>query len=375
MQICIAIDKFKGSLTAVETATAIKNGFNAFSPTNDFYIIPMADGGDGSLDILKLQQNAEVKMINTLDPINRKISSPVLIFKDSKTVFIEMAKISGLSLLTRDERNPYITNTYGLGEAIKKVLDLGVKEIILGLGGSATNDGGVGMLLALGCKFLNIKKENIGLGGLALKEIEHIDISSLDARLQNVKIKIISDVTNPLLGENGATLVYGRQKGASRYMLLALEEGMSIFARKTFEILGKEIGTITGSGAAGGTAAAIYAYLGGEIVSGWEFFAKVQNLEEAISKSDLVISGEGRFDSQSLSGKVVSGVDSLCKKYNKEIWIFCGESTISLEDIKSSTSISQIFSIMDIERQRSLAISNAFSYLEILAKYAAAVEY
>ena len=354
-KILIAPDKFKGSLTSAQAAGAIQRGIEEKS--NEpllFRIIEIADGGDGSLEVLQKKiQGAQIANLQVHDPVGRLVDSKMLIYggkkaengaesdpEDAKTcAFIEMAKVSGLEMLSKEERNPLYTSTYGMGEAVKYAIAKGAEQITLSIGGSATNDGGAGMLQALGYKFLDASGREIACpicGGDLCRVASIVAPEGNDAlMLQQVQFKVICDVTNPLLGPQGATAVYGPQKGADVNGLRLLEEGLGNYASAGEKSLGipVRVKERPGTGAAGGVGYASVAFLGAELIPGWKFFAQITSLEESVQWADLVITGEGSLDSQSLSGKVVSGVLNLASKYGKQVIIFCGVNKLSQAEL------------------------------------------
>lgn len=333
-RILIAVDKFKGSLTSLQAAQAIKSGFEMTSSSEqqEFRIIEIADGGDGSLDVLRKRlPDSSLCDVSVHNPVGDIVASHFLLYTLPDTcAFIEMAKVSGLEMLAAEQRNPLYTSTYGMGEAIKAAVSMGARHITLSIGGSATNDGGAGMLQALGYVFLDGDGNEIAapICGGDLVNVKSIRPS---CDLGDVEFEVICDVTNPLLGTEGATAVYGPQKGADAEALKHLEQGLANYASVAERCLGVDAKykNAPGAGAAGGVGYAGVALLGARLIPGWKFFAKVTSLEESIQWADLVITGEGSVDSQSLSGKVVNGVLELSGHYNKQVMIFCGVSKLS----------------------------------------------
>lgn len=252
MKIVIAPDSFKESLTALEVAKAIQTGFSRIFPNADYELVPMADGGEGSVQSLIDATNGNLQKISVKSPLVNQVEAFFGLSGDKKTAFIEMAAASGLHLVPNEQRNPLITTSYGTGELIKAALNCGVEKILLGIGGSATNDGGVGMLQALGVKFLNAKKQEIDFGGEALSQIQQIDLSGLDKRLSQVAFEVACDVDNPLCGEQGASAIFGPQKGATPEMVETLDNALRHFAEQAQTQLGVEIADKAGAGAAGG---------------------------------------------------------------------------------------------------------------------------
>lgn len=404
-RILIAIDKFKGSLTSLQAAEAIKRGIERAVAEKDraramqhsvlkdaacedaallqFDIVPIADGGDGSADVIKsvMPGVEEVKTV-AVNPLGKEIETSYLLYSGSaqpaptnsvKAAFIEMAKVSGLALIEESERNPLITTTYGLGQLVKDAYLRGAREITLSIGGSATNDGGTGMLQALGFKFYDKNGDLITdymCGGL-LGEIGRIEIPS--GILKECKINVVCDVTNPLLGSNGATYVYGPQKGATAERLQILESGMENYAaiakecaiseecRKEGVLKEQDMHLVEGAGAAGGVGFAVIRFLKGNLINGWKFFAEITNLKERIAWADIVISGEGKIDSQSFSGKVIDGIFTMSNEYNKDVILFCGINELPSSDYK-------IYSLKCIEPDTQKCMQNAAVLLEQLAQ-------
>lgn len=316
MKIVIAPDSFKGSLTAVEVSDAIEQGVREIFPEAEIVKIPMADGGDGTVQCLVNDTGGEILKEKVTGPLGDEVLASYGILGDKKTAVIEMAEASGLTLVPENKRNPLITTTYGTGQLIKAALDQGCRKMIIGIGGSATNDGGAGMLQALGVKLLDKGGEEIGFGGGELKKIFRIDTKYLDNRLSKTKVLIASDVSNPLCGPKGATRIYGPQKGATPELIKELDESLAYFAEIIKRDLNKDIKDIPGAGAAGGLGASLIAFLDAELRPGIEIVIEIVKLEQAIKDADLVITGEGKIDSQTIYGKAPIGVAKIAKKYN-----------------------------------------------------------
>ncbi len=375
--IVVAVDKFKGSLTAVEVANAIKKGLveGKIARESEITMYPMADGGDGSLEVMAAslpKEKVERVKISTSDPKGREIMAEYLII-DKTTAFIEMAKASGLTLLQESDRNPDFTSTYGFGEMIRHaIVESKAQKLILAIGGSATNDGGVGLLTALGFRFKSSANFPSRKISDFLSTIQRIDTSLIEnvcPELDKVKISVAVDVDNPLLGENGATMIYGRQKGGDNSTLARLEEGMSNWAKIadkwSEEKWGVEIAKKSqqqGAGAAGGVGFALSAILGAELIPGWKIFSQALSLEEGIKRSSLVITAEGQFDSQSLSGKLPSGVIALCQKYSKPLWVVCGKNAFN-DKQRLPLNIEQIISLDNIENNYEKSMKEAASLI------------
>ena len=315
MQIVVAPGSFKECLTATQVAAAIYKGIKQADPEAGITCIPLADGGQGTAEALITATGGKIIQAPSVDALNRLIQSFYGILGDGKTAVIEMAAASGLELLAPGERNPLITSTFGTGLLIKSAMEAGLTQIILGIGGSATNDGGAGMAQALGFALLDKNGKPILRGGGHLGELQTIDRFKIHPLLKNVKIKVACDVRNPLLGPSGATRVYGIQKGATPEMLKTLEANMTHFARIIQHELGKDVAGIPGAGAAGGLGAGLMAFCHSEMVSGFELISKMVNLEDRIREASLVFTAEGKIDSQTVFGKTVSGVARLAKKY------------------------------------------------------------
>lgn len=324
MNIVIAPDSFKESLTALEVAVAIKTGFERIFPNAEYQLVPMADGGEGTVQSLADATQGSLQKIAVIAPLTNTVEAFWGLSGDKQTAFIEMAAASGLHLVAPEQRNPLVTTSYGTGELIKAALDRGVKKIILGIGGSATNDGGVGMLQALGIRFLNAQQQEIGFGGEQLAFISQIDLSALDPRLAQVEIEVACDVNNPLCGEYGASAIFGPQKGATAAMVEQLDKALAHFAQVVKSQLGKEIALHAGAGAAGGMGAGLLLLPNVRLKSGVQIVMEATHLQDKISQADLVITGEGRMDAQSIAGKTPIGVARLAKELNKPVIAIVG---------------------------------------------------
>ncbi|QTM02011.1 glycerate kinase [Mannheimia sp. ZY171111] len=324
MKIVIAPDSFKESLTALEVAKAIQTGFSRIFPNADYELVPMADGGEGSVQSLIDATNGNLQKISVKSPLVNQVEAFFGLSGDKKTAFIEMAAASGLHLVPNEQRNPLITTSYGTGELIKAALNCGVEKILLGIGGSATNDGGVGMLQALGVKFLNAKKQEIDFGGEALSQIQQIDLSGLDKRLSQVAFEVACDVDNPLCGEQGASAIFGPQKGATPEMVETLDNALRHFAEQAQTQLGVEIADKAGAGAAGGMGGGLLLLPNVTLRSGVNIIIETTHLAEKIADADLVITGEGRMDAQSIAGKTPIGVAKIAKQFNKPVIAIAG---------------------------------------------------
>ena len=316
MKIVVAPDSFKGSLTAIEVSDAIEKGIREVFPEAEIIKIPMADGGDGTVQCLVNATGGKILEEKVIGPLGNEVWAFYGILGDRKTAIVEMAAASGLTLVPENKRDPLITTTYGTGQLIKAALNQGCRKMIIGIGGSATNDGGAGMVQALGTKLLDKDGEEIGFGGGELKKIVKIDISCMDKRLSDIKVLVASDVNNPLCGPQGASRIYGPQKGATPEIIEELDESLAYFAELIKRDLHKDIKDIPGAGAAGGLGASLIAFLNAEFRPGIEIMIEAVKLEQAIKDADLVITGEGKIDSQTIYGKAPIGVAKIAKKYN-----------------------------------------------------------
>ena len=315
MKITIAIDSFKGSLTTTEAGNAVADGFQRIFPESEIYVSPLADGGEGTLDAIVSARGGRIKTARVSDPLGRMINAEYGIIDSTGTAIIEMARAAGLPLLNESERNPLYTTTYGVGELILNAIGEGCRNFIIGIGGSATNDGGVGMLSALGIKFLDENGKDISRGAIGLKSLSKISLEGMANELAECRFTVACDVKNPLCGENGASAVYGPQKGADEKTVVKMDKYLSHFADLTKKILPHSDKNAEGAGAAGGLGFAFMSYLGATLSSGIDIVIKETDLENHIKDSDFVITGEGRIDSQSAMGKAPTGVARLAKKY------------------------------------------------------------
>jgi glycerate 2-kinase len=330
MKVLIVPDSFKSTLSSIQIADIISEVFD-----EDGYntcAVPIGDGGEGTIDALLYSLGGEKKYVDVLDPLGRKIKAYYGIKDD--IAFIEISKSSGLMLLTESEYDPSCTSTFGFGQMIYDAVNNNVSKIYLGLGGTATNDAGIGMLSALGVKFYNKKGSEIKglLCGAMLGEINKFNASELITKLEGIEISVISDVRNPLTGENGATKIYGPQKGADSIMVQMLEKGMLNYD----SILKKEFNIDTcfpGAGAAGGVGASLKAFLRADINPGIESVIKILDLEKNIAESDLIIVGEGSIDHQSSFGKAPVGIARIAKKYNKKVIVIAGRTGENVEEL------------------------------------------
>ena len=301
-RIILAFDKFKGSLTSEQVAEAFAQGWRRVVPDADIATVPIADGGDGMLCAISQTLGATMQSVVAHDPLRRAVTTHYALSGD--TAIIEMAQVSGLAMLGAEERNPMLASSYGLGEVMRDALDRGARRMILGIGGSATNDCGMGMLEALGYRFYNAQGKVLTPSGEAMCRVAHIDATHADMRLPKCDIVVASDVDNPLYGERGAAWVYAPQKGATKAMVEALDEGMRCFSAT----VGGDYHNVAGAGAAGGVGYALMALLGATLKPGIELVLDTVGFDALLGDAQLVITGEGRIDRQTLMGKGPSGV-------------------------------------------------------------------
>lgn len=327
MKIVISIDSLKGSLTSIEAANAIKKGILSVDNKSDVIIMPLADGGEGTVEALVQGMNGEEKVISVTGPINEKVNATYGILKETNTAIIEMAQASGLPLVPAELRNPLNTTTYGVGEIIKEAIEKGCRNFIVGIGGSATNDCGVGMLQALGFEFYDENDNLVGLGGKVLNQIKRIKTDNKLKELDECNFKIACDVNNPLYGENGAAYIYGPQKGATKEIIKELDKGLKNFAEVVKKDLGKDIAHIEGAGAAGGLGFGFLGFLNSKLESGIKIILDEIKLEEVVKDADIVITGEGRLDNQTAMGKAPIGVAKLAKKHGAKVIAIAGCTT------------------------------------------------
>ena len=361
MKFVIAPDKYKGSLTAFEFCNAVEEGLNRALEKVEIIKMPLADGGDGTIDVVKHYLKGDIVKVNVNDPLFRTVEAAYLLSQETRISYIEMAEASGLNLLREDEKNCMLTTTLGTGELIADALQKGAKEIILGIGGSATNDGGIGMASALGFRFLDKNNAVLEPKGENLIHIKTIDSSQVNALLKNVEVKVACDVTNPLYGKNGAAYIYASQKGASNEDLAALDNGLRNYSEIVQRQFGIDTQQIEGAGAAGGMGAGSVVFLNAQLTSGIELIKELADFDTSIKDADWVITGEGKLDDQTLSGKTISGVIKSAKNQNIPVAALCGSVNISVETQKElglDYAISIVKGISDLEEAMASSYTN-----------------
>lgn len=363
----IAPDSFKDCLNAEQVAHYIEKGVKNVFPNAKTTCIPMADGGEGTVHSIVKACKGEILTCEVLDPLGRPTEGFIGLINEGKTAILEMAAASGIEKLSQSERNPWITSTYGTGQLIKFALDKGCDKIVIGIGGSATNDGGMGMAKALGVSFLNYDKQDIGEGGGVLKNLHTIDVSDIDNRLSHIEIIAATDVISPLTGSTGASYVYGPQKGADKQMVKQLDNHLIHFAHKIKEHLNIEVDQLAGGGAAGGLGTGLYAFLGAKLKPGLNTIAELINLEQQIKEHAIIISAEGRVDGQTTAGKTPIGIAHIASKYTKPVFVFGGSVTTNTKELYKNG----ISAVVPISREPVLldtALQNAPIWLEKAAE-------
>lgn len=329
MKIVIAPDSFKGSLSARDLCKAIRRGILRVIPDATIQEIPLADGGEGTMENLVYATAGTIISVDVTGPLGQPVTASYGVLGDGRTCVIEMAQASGLPLVPPDQRNPLITTTYGTGELIRHALDRGLRNFVIGLGGSATNDAGTGMLRALGMEFLDKVGQPLPEGGAALTDCARIDDSQFDSRLQEATFLIASDVTNPLCGPTGASAVFGPQKGATPEMVSQLDASLHHFGKVVLAHTGRDVRPLAGAGAAGGMGAAWLAFFDATMRSGIEVVMETLQFDEHLRDTHLVITGEGKLDAQTLSGKVIAGVCRAAQAQGIPVIGLCGHTELS----------------------------------------------
>ncbi|ANQ17926.1 glycerate kinase [Vibrio natriegens] len=372
MKIVIAPDSYKESLSAMEVAISIEQGFKHVLPNAEYIKLPMADGGEGTVQSLVDATGGEIVEHSVTGPLGEPVSGFYGLLGDGKTAIIEMAAASGLHLVDPDKRNPMITTTFGTGELIKAVLDKGVEHIIVGIGGSATNDGGLGMAQALGIRLLDENHESLGFGGGELSKLHRINMRGLDPRLAQVRLEVACDVDNPLCGPQGASQVFGPQKGATADMVEQLDRNLAHYASVIKAQLGQDVLTRPGAGAAGGLGAALMGLLNAELRPGIEIVMDAVNLDEIVEGADLVITGEGRIDSQTIHGKTPIGVARVANKHFVPVIGIAGSLSHDC-GVVHEHGIDAVFSIVNRSVDLPTAFAEAAQNIELTARNVAAM--
>ncbi|UTV28103.1 glycerate kinase [Photobacterium atrarenae] len=372
MKVVIAPDSYKESLTAMEVATAIEAGFRQVLPEADYIKLPMADGGEGTAQSL-IDATGGTRIDTTVTgPLGTPVQGFFGLLGDGITAVIEMAAASGLHLVPQAQRNPLHTTSFGTGELIKAALDHGAGHIILGIGGSATNDGGIGMAQALGGRLLDRHGKDIGRGGAALANLATLDMRNLDPRLARVKLEVACDVDNPLCGPTGASQIFGPQKGATSAMVRQLDANLAHYAALIHQQLGREVLNTPGAGAAGGLGAALLGLLDASLRPGIDMVAEAAGLAEAVQDADWVITGEGRIDRQSIHGKTPIGVARVAKQYQRPVIAIAG-SVAPDAAVVHQHGIDAVFSVVPGAMPLEQALAEAAANVEATARNVAAL--
>ncbi|MEK5307783.1 glycerate kinase [Bacillus sp. FSL M8-0326] len=372
MKIVIAPDSFKESLSAYETACAIERGFRSILPDAEYMKIPMADGGEGTVQSLVDATGGTIVKQVVTGPLGKPVDAFFGMLGDGQTAVIEMAAASGLHLVPPEKRNPLFTTSRGTGELMLAALDKGAKHLIIGLGGSATNDGGVGMMQGLGASFLDKAGQDLTPGGGSLNQLASIDLSRLDPRLRSIRLEVACDVDNPLTGERGASAVFGPQKGADTEMVQLLDKNLSHFAQVAKQHLHVSFGDAAGAGAAGGLGASLLGFLQADLQKGIDIVLKAVHFADVLKDADLVITGEGRIDQQTIYGKTPIGVAKAAKQYGLPVIGIAG--SLSKDSaVVHDHGIDALFSIIPGVTTLTEAMHDASVYVERTARNIAAV--
>ncbi len=327
MKVVVAIDSLKGSLSSLEAGDAIKNGILKAIPDAEVCVRPLADGGEGTVEALALGMGGKLETVKVTGPLGEKVNCVYGILEESKTAIVEMSGAAGITLVPDADRNPLHTTTYGVGEVIKDAIRKGCRHFIVGIGGSATNDGGIGMLQALGYGMLDKGGNQVPFGAKGLKEIETITDDNVIPELKECSFRVACDVTNPLCGELGCSAVFGPQKGADGAMIIQMDKWLAYYAKLTSEKYSKANAKHPGTGAAGGLGFAFLAYTNAVLESGIKIILEETKLESYVKDADIVVTGEGRLDGQTVFGKAPIGVANIAKKYDKTVLAFAGAVT------------------------------------------------
>ncbi len=367
MKIVIAPDKFKNSLTGIVFCEIVEKEILKKNSNIEVVKLPLADGGDGTIEVVNFYLQGKVVEVTVNNPFFKPVKASYLYSENSKTAFIEMAEASGVKLLDKTEFDCINATTFGTGEMIVDAINKGVKTIILGVGGSATNDCGIGMASALGYQFLDKNNNLVKPIGANLSKIKSINASEIHQGISNVDFKIACDVTNPLYGKNGAAYVYGGQKGASEKEIILLNKGLEDFAKILNDVFTIDVQSVKGAGAAGGMGIASKLFLNGSLKPGIQLVKNLANFDKKIKNANWIITGEGKLDSQTLSGKTIQGVLESAQKQKINVAAFCGKIELTNNELKE-IGIEYGKDIMSNSKNLDDAMNNSSKYLKILAK-------
>ncbi|MDF2634629.1 MAG: glycerate kinase [Pelosinus sp.] len=366
MRIVVAPDSFKGSASAVAVANAMEEGILSVFPDAEVIKVPIADGGEGTIEALIVATGGQIITEHVLGPLGNPLEAHWGILGDGETAVIEMAAASGLPLVPPEKRNPCITTTYGTGELIKAALDRGIRKLIIGIGGSATNDGGMGMACALGVKFLDAVGNSLPSGGLALQQLVTIDVSQIDARLAETTIVVACDVDNPLCGPRGASAVYGPQKGATIEMIAELDAALAKFAAIAKKATGKDVAEYPGAGAAGGLGAGLLLFTNAQLLPGVDIILEAVHFSDIAKEASFIITGEGCTDFQTACGKAPVGVARIAEQYHVPTFCLSGSLGKQYEEVYPC-GISGVMNIIPSPMNLSDCMNNAPELIQAAA--------
>ena len=374
MKFVLAPDKFKGSLTGMQFCKVVEEHLKKIIPKSEILSLPLSDGGDGTIEILKYHLKGKLIHVEVNDPLFRPIQTSYLFMDTIETAFVEMAGASGMALLKPEEQNCFYTTTFGTGEVILDAIGQGAKTIILGIGGSATNDCGIGMANALGYKFEDENGNELSPIGKNLSKIHHTNTNNVIEDLKQIDFKVACDVTNPLYGKQGAAYIYGPQKGASENEIKLLDDGLKYIAKVFVKQFGKDVQNIKGAGAAGGMGAGTSVFLNAELQSGIDLVKDLIGFDEKIKHADWIVTGEGKLDSQTLSGKTIQGVLTSAKAKNIKVAALCGSISVSKKQVQN-LGISYSDAVIDYAKDLEDAMANTEKYLpEMVMKFAKTIK-
>jgi glycerate 2-kinase len=372
MKIIIAPDSFKESLSSLEVARQIEAGFMEIFPDAEILKLPAADGGEGTVEALVAATAGEIRKVRVSGPLGTPVDAFYGVCGNGRTAVIEMAAASGLALVPTNRRNPLLTSSFGTGQLIRQALDDGLRHLIIGIGGSATNDAGAGMLQALGVRLLDGQGQDIPAGGGALSRLAKIDARGLDSRLRDCEVEVACDVNNPLTGARGASAVYGPQKGATPAMVAELDANLALFARMVERELGRSMDPVPGAGAAGGMGGALMVFLEARLRPGVEIVLDAIDLKTLVRDADLVITGEGRIDGQSVNGKTPVGVARIAGQQGVPVIALAGGLGPGAEDVLDC-GIQALFSVVRGPCNLEEALTTAAQNVHRTARHLAAV--
>jgi glycerate kinase len=367
MKIILAPDKFKNSLTGIEFCAIVKKGILEKMPEAEILNLPLADGGDGTIDVVKYYLNGKTIHVKVNNPFFKTINASYIYSKETSTAFIEMAEASGVKLLKSSEFDCKNATTLGTGEMIVDAIHKGAKIIIIGIGGSATNDCGIGMATALGYQFLDKNNKVVKPIGANLSNIKSIDATKIHQALSNVTFKIACDVTNPLYGKNGAAFIYGAQKGASEKDIVMLDKGLQDFSKILNEVFSTDVQIVKGAGAAGGMGIATKLFLKGTLEPGIQLIKNIANFDAQIEGADWIITGEGKLDTQTMSGKTIQGVLTSAKTKNIKVAAFCGAIDLDGKNAEDF-GIQYTDAVINYAKDLNDSMQNSKKYLNVLSK-------